>query len=60
MNCKWVLKKKYDSENSVRYRARIVTKGFMQKEGVNYTETFSPVVRHTTLRLLFALAVRLN
>lgn len=60
VKCKWVLKKKYDSENNVRFRARLVAKGFMQKAGVDFTETFSPVVRHTTLRILFALAVQLN
>lgn len=60
VQCKWVLRKKYDSENNVRYRARLVAKGFTQKHGVDYTETFSPVVRHTTLRLLFALSVKLG
>lgn len=60
VKCKWVLKKKFDSDNKVRYRARLVAKGFMQKKGVDYDETFSPVVRHATLRLLFALAVKLN
>lgn len=60
VKCKWVLKKKCDSDNNVRYRARLVAKGCTQKYGVDYEETFSPVVRHTTLRLLFALSVQLN
>lgn len=60
VQCKWVLRKKYDSENNIRYRARLVAKGFTQKHGIDYTETFSPVVRHTTLRLLFALSVKLD
>lgn len=60
VKCKWVLKKKFDSDSNVRYRARLVAKGFMQKKGVDYDETFSPVVRHATLRLLFALAIKLN
>ena len=60
VKCKWVLKKKCDGENNVRYRARLVAKGYNQKCGIDYTETFSPVVRHTTLRLLFALSVQLN
>ncbi|GBP51858.1 Retrovirus-related Pol polyprotein from transposon TNT 1-94 [Eumeta japonica] len=60
VQCKWVLRKKYDSENNVRYRARLVAKDFTQKYGVDYTDTFSPVVRHTTLRLLFALSVKLG
>ncbi|KAG6438793.1 hypothetical protein O3G_MSEX000229 [Manduca sexta] len=60
VQCKWVLRKKYDSDNKVRYRARLVAKGFSQKKGVDYTETFSPVVRHTTLRLLFSLSVKLK
>ena len=60
VQCKWVFRKKFDSENKVRYKARLVAKGFTQKPGVDYDETFSLVVRHTTLRLLLALSVHLN
>lgn len=59
VKCKWVLKRKYCDEQ-VRYRARLVAKGFTQKPGVDYNETFSPVIRHSTLRYLFALSVQLN
>lgn len=60
VKCKWVFKRKVNSDNSVRYRARLVAKGFTQKPGIDYEETFSPVVKHSTLKLLFALSVQLN
>lgn len=60
VKCRWVFNKKFDVDNNVRYRARLVAKGFSQKPGIDYTETFSPVVRHSTLRLLFALSVKIG
>lgn len=57
---KWVFKKKCDSSGMVRYRARLVAKGFTQIKGMDYNETFSPVLRYSTLRLLFALGVQLD
>lgn len=60
VQCKWVFKKKFDSDNKVTYRARLVAKGFTQKAGIDYQETFSPVIRHSTLRLLFAISVQLD
>ncbi|GBP81875.1 Retrovirus-related Pol polyprotein from transposon TNT 1-94 [Eumeta japonica] len=60
VQCKWVFKKKFDSDNKVTYRARLVAKGFTQKAGIDYQETFSPVIRHSTLRLLFAISVQLG
>lgn len=58
IQCKWVFKIKKDSDGKVtKYKARLVAKGFTQVCGVDYTETYSPVVRSSTLRMLFSLAV---
>lgn len=57
---KWVFKKKCNSEGEVRYRARLVAKGFTQVKGVDFSETFSPVVRYCTLRMLFALSLKFD
>jgi hypothetical protein len=54
--CKWMYRTKYESDGSVkRHKAWLLSKGFSQVEGIDYNETFSPIVEMISIYLILAL-----
>ena len=58
IDCKWVYRLKRDKTGAItHYKVRLVAKGFRQQAGINYQETFSPVVKSTTIRAVLSIAI---
>ena len=58
VTCKWVFTIKYHPDGTIAcYKARLVARGFIQAYSIDYVETFLPVVRLNSVRVLLSLAV---
>ena len=57
LQCKWILKRKMKADGAIdKYKARLVVKGYKQREGLDYFDTYSHVTRITSIRMLIAIA----
>jgi hypothetical protein len=58
VGCKWVFRLKRKADGTIdRYKAHLVAKGFHQQPGIDFGDTYSPVVKPTTIRLVLSLAI---
>ncbi|GJQ95246.1 zinc finger, CCHC-type containing protein [Tanacetum coccineum] len=61
LGCKWIFKKKMKFNGTIdKFKAKLVIQGFRQKKGIDYFDTYAPVARISTIRLLIALAATYN
>ena len=61
IGCKWVFKTKKDSLSNIeRHKARLLAKGFTQRVGINYMETFSTISKKDYLRIIMALVAHFD
>ena len=58
---RWIYKIKYVVDGSIeKYKAKFVAKGYAQKEGIDYKETFASVARHTSIRTVISLVAQMG
>ena len=58
---RWLFKIKHAANGSIeKYKAKFVARGFSQKEGIDYEETFAPLARYTSIRTIIALVAKMK
>jgi hypothetical protein len=61
VSSKWLYRIKHVADGSIeKHKARYVARGFSQKKGIDYEETFAPVARYTSIRTIIALVAKMN
>ena len=57
IDCKWIYqcKERPSEQEGIRYKVRLVAKGYSQKEGIDFSKIFSPIIRHTFIRVLLSI-----
>jgi hypothetical protein len=61
VSSKWIYKIKHTTNESIeKHKARFMTRGFSQNEGIDYEETFAPVTRYISIRTIIALAAKMK
>lgn len=60
ITCKWIFRKKVTPGEPDQYKARLVARGFTQRQGIDYMETYAPVVRYESICMLLAMAAAEN
>ena len=61
IGCKWVLRKKFKVDSSLdKYKARLVAKGFNQQPGVDFVDTYSPIAKFTSNRIIMTVVARID
>jgi len=60
LSSKWVFKNKTNADGTIRHKARLVVRGFEQREGIDFKETFAPVAKFPTVRIMLALATHFD